>query len=80
MQRRKLRKRESVVEEEAGGLDIAALEAAAAAEGTQDHGSRGNIEDKAAKAAEARAAEQQRKLERCAPPDSLLLAQSFLLG
>lgn len=66
-QKRKMRKREADADEaegEAAGLDIAALEAAAAAQGAQDHGSRRGVADRAAKAAEERAAEKQRKQER----------------
>ena len=68
-QKKKLRKRGPAAdgeELEAAALDIAALEAAAAAEGRQDHGSRKTAVDKVAKAAADRAAEQQRKQERYA--------------
>lgn len=68
-QKRKMRKREAADEADelaAAGLDIAALEAAAAAaEGTQDHGSRRGAADRAAKAEAERAAEKQRRQERC---------------
>lgn len=71
MQKRKMRKKETDTGEDedgdtkmGGGLDIAALEAEAAAQGTQDHGSRATMVDRAARAEKARAEERQRKQER----------------
>ena len=63
MQKRKIRKK--AVESEEGTLDIAALEAEAAAAGeAQDRGSRADKASRDAKAAEERAAKLQERRDR----------------
>ncbi|KAK9803749.1 hypothetical protein WJX73_000568 [Symbiochloris irregularis] len=69
--KRKMRKKEADIGEDedvkanmGGGLDIAALEAEAAAQATHDHGSRASMADRTARAEKARAEEKQRKQER----------------